>query len=75
MRKFTILTGMLVLGAGPVLAHPGHLGTLAGHDHWVAGAAIAAAVLIGLWAALKGGGGAAGEDEADSEEAGTESGS
>lgn len=37
-----------------VLAHPGHLTDLAGHDHWVAGAAIGAAVLAGLWGVLKG---------------------
>jgi hypothetical protein len=40
--------------AGPAHAHAGHLGELAGHDHWVAGAAVGAAVLIGLWGALKG---------------------
>lgn len=40
--------------AGPTLAHPGHLADLAGHDHWVAGAAIGIAVVIGLLGALKG---------------------
>lgn len=40
--------------ATPASAHPGHLADLAGHDHWVAGAAIGAAILIGLWGAIKG---------------------
>lgn len=40
--------------ASPALAHPGHLGTLAGHDHWIAGAAIGAAIAAGLIGALKG---------------------
>jgi len=38
----------------PASAHLGHLGDVAGHDHWVAGAAIGVAVAIGLWGALKG---------------------
>jgi len=40
--------------AGPASAHPGHLAGLAGHDHWVAGAAIGVAIAVGLWGALKG---------------------
>jgi len=44
----------LILSSSPALAHVGHLGDVAGHDHWVAGAAIGAAVLVGLWGALKG---------------------
>ncbi|ABV91919.1 hypothetical protein Dshi_0170 [Dinoroseobacter shibae DFL 12 = DSM 16493] len=46
-----VLAGM---SAAPALAHPGHLAGLAGHDHWVAGAAIGAAIAIGLFGALKG---------------------
>jgi len=38
----------------PALGHIGHLGEVAGHDHWVAGAAIGAAVLAGLYGAWKG---------------------
>lgn len=34
-------------------AHVGHLGEVAGHGHWVAGAAIGAAALAGLWVAWK----------------------
>lgn len=35
-------------------AHPGHLIEAAGHDHWVAGIAIGAAIAVGIWGALKG---------------------
>lgn len=35
-------------------AHIGHIGTLAGHDHWVAGAAIGAAVAVTIWGAMAG---------------------
>ena len=49
-----LLTIFLTLGAGPALAHTGHWGELAGHDHWVAGAAIGLAGLAALWGALKG---------------------
>lgn len=44
----------LCLLATPVRAHVGHLGELAGHDHWVAGAAIGAAAAVTLWGVLKG---------------------
>ncbi|NNK78328.1 MAG: hypothetical protein HKP40_06410 [Litoreibacter sp.] len=44
----------VVLAASPVTAHVGHLGELAGHGHWVAGAAIGIAAAITLWGALKG---------------------
>lgn len=43
----------LILGA-PAFAHVGHIGGLAGHDHWVAGIAIGVAIGVGLWGALKG---------------------
>lgn len=36
-------------------AHPGHLADLAGHHHWVAGAAIGAAVAAGVLGVLLGG--------------------
>jgi hypothetical protein len=45
---------VLVAIGTPAAAHVGHLGDVAGHDHWVAGAAIGAAVVIGLYGALKG---------------------
>jgi len=56
-RKFVALApiGVIALSAArPAQAHLGHVGELAGHDHWVAGAAIGAAAAIGLWGALKG---------------------
>lgn len=45
---------MLLASAGTAGAHTGHLGELAGHDHWVAGAAIAGAIALAAWQALKG---------------------
>jgi len=45
---------IVALLATPALAHPGHLAGAAGHEHWVAGAAIGAAIAIGLWQGLKG---------------------
>ena len=44
----------LLLTPLPAAAHVGHLGELAGHDHWVAGAVLGAAVLGGLLAGLRG---------------------
>jgi hypothetical protein len=49
-----ILTLVMMVWGGTALAHTGHIETLAGHDHWVAGAVIGAAILIGLVGALKG---------------------
>ncbi|MDG1863225.1 MAG: hypothetical protein P8J02_08500 [Yoonia sp.] len=48
------LTCLLSVLAQSAAAHPGHLVDVAGHDHWVAGAAIGIAILVGLWGALKG---------------------
>ena len=42
----TISTLWLSLFAAPAAAHPGHLAELAGHNHWVAGAAIGAAIAL-----------------------------
>ena len=50
-----LLTAFTVSIGTSAAAHPGHLADLAGHDHWVAGAAIGAAILAGIWGALKGG--------------------
>jgi len=52
MRLFTL--ALLLLIGSPAVADPGHWGELAGHDHWVAGAAIGLAGLAALWGALKG---------------------
>ena len=45
--------GFLGFGA-PALAHPGHIETLAGHDHVSAGILIGIAIAIGVYGALKG---------------------
>ncbi|WP_438988039.1 DUF6732 family protein [Marivivens donghaensis] len=47
------LTLILLLTANAASAHVGHLGEMAGHDHWVAGAALGLAILLGLREALK----------------------
>jgi hydrogenase/urease accessory protein HupE len=54
MRYLIVTLFMLGVAAAPAQAHPGHLAGLAGHDHWVAGAAIGAAIAVGVWGALKG---------------------
>lgn len=52
MRLSLILT--LMFASTAASAHPGHWGELAGHDHWIAGAAIGLAGLAAIWGALKG---------------------
>ncbi|WP_108815580.1 DUF6732 family protein [Loktanella sp. Alg231-35] len=52
MRLIAVLT--LLLTGTSAAAHPGHLVDVAGHDHWVAGAAIGLAGLAAIWGALKG---------------------
>lgn len=44
----------VLLLAGPAQAHSGHLGELAGHDHWVLGAGLAAAAGAAAIAWVKG---------------------
>lgn len=48
------LSLIMMFAATTAAAHPGHWGELAGHDHWVAGAAIGLAGLAAIWGALKG---------------------
>lgn len=48
------LSVILVVFASAAQAHPGHLADVAGHDHWVAGAAIGLAILTSIYGALKG---------------------
>lgn len=62
MRIF--LTCMLTLLAQSAAADPGHLADVAGHNHWVAGAAIGIAIVVGIWGALTGG---KADEEADEE--------
>jgi|GEM_PF-3202998 hypothetical protein len=45
---------IFTLFAAPALAHPGHIGEMAGHNHWLAGAASGAAVAIAIWGAIMG---------------------
>jgi len=54
MKYVCFALGMLAAGAAS--ADPGHLGQVAGHDHghWLAAAALAAAIAVGIWAGLKG---------------------
>ena len=52
MRAF--LTLILTIMATGAQAHAGHLADVAGHDHWVIGAALGAIALAGLLGALKG---------------------
>lgn len=49
-----LLTLTLICTGSAAAAHPGHWADLAGHDHWVAGAAIGLAGLAAIWGALKG---------------------
>lgn len=49
-----LLTLTFILTGSVAVAHPGHWADLAGHDHWVAGAAIGLAGLAAIWGALKG---------------------
>ena len=51
----TILALLLILSPTLAQAHPGHLADVAGHDHWVAGIALGAAIGAAVWGWLKGG--------------------
>ena len=52
MRGLLIL--VMTFAGSSAAAHPGHWADVAGHDHWVAGAAIGLAGLAAIWGALKG---------------------
>lgn len=52
MRGLLIL--MLTFAGSSALAHPGHWADVAGHDHWIAGAAIGLAGIAAVWGLLKG---------------------
>ena len=49
-----LLTLTLIFAGNAAAAHSGHWADIAGHDHWVAGAAIGLAGLAAIWGALKG---------------------
>lgn len=61
------LTLLLPFFATPALAHPGHIAEAAGHNHWIAGVLIGAAIATAVWGALKGKKEEATEAEADAE--------
>lgn len=46
MKRFTSLS--LIVLAAPAVAHPGHLAEQAGHSHWLAPAAIIAAIVVAI---------------------------
>ncbi len=52
MIRMTFMS--LAAMATPAFGHVGHLGEAAGHDHWVAGAAVGLAIGLTIWGALKG---------------------
>lgn len=54
MKSFAPITLTALAAPLSAAAHPGHLAGLAGHDHWIAGAAIGAAIALGAWSAVKG---------------------
>jgi hypothetical protein len=64
-----LLLPLLIVLPAPALAHLGHVGAVAGHDHWVAGAAIGAAVAVGVWGWMKSRKEAEEEAEAEADEA------
>lgn len=64
-----ILTLVLTVTGVQAHAHPGHWSDLAGHDHWVAGAALGLAGLAAIWGALKGKKDAEPEEDAEEEAA------
>jgi hypothetical protein len=49
------LIATAILAPLPAAAHPGHIADVAGHDHWVFGAGLAAIAGAALVAWLKGG--------------------
>lgn len=53
MTRHARLATLIAALPVPAVAHPGHIAEAAGHDHWLAGATIAAAAAVALWAAIK----------------------
>ncbi|PRX37009.1 hypothetical protein SAMN05216257_10124 [Meinhardsimonia xiamenensis] len=50
IRFFTLPILLMPVTAA---AHPGHIAASGGHDHWIAGAAIALGLGIALWSLLR----------------------
>lgn len=53
-KMFKYISILTLLLPGATTAHWGHVEAAAGHDHWVIGALIGAAIAAGIWGALKG---------------------
>ena len=68
----TLISVMLVMMAAPAFAHPTHIIEVAGHNHWLGLAAIAAAAAVALWQAKKSKGQEAAEEDETEEEPETE---
>ena len=68
----TLISVMLVMMAAPAFAHPTHIIEVAGHNHWLGLAAIAAAAAVALWQAKKGKEQEASEEDETEEEPETE---
>lgn len=49
-----VLSLPLIAIASGAWADIGHIGEVAGHDHWIAAGALGLALGLALWAALKG---------------------
>ncbi|MCR8724812.1 DUF6732 family protein [Frigidibacter sp. ROC022] len=76
MRLFSALTSALALLPISAHAHAGHIVEAAGHDHWLAAGAVAAAAAVTAWAVLAGRKGkpeTGAEPETDETESETES--
>jgi len=56
MNRIAVIFALAATGAQ---AHPGHIVEVAGHNHWLGAAAIAAAVGVALWQKWKDRAGAA----------------
>ena len=50
----TLSTTLAIGAAGGAAAHTGHVGEVAGHDHWIAGAAIGVGIAVAAWGIVKG---------------------
>lgn len=55
MRSIAFYSSVITVSFSlPAIAHPGHMIEVAGHNHWLAGVAIGAAIGIALWGFAKG---------------------
>jgi uncharacterized protein HemX len=54
LRLPLVILSATLLTAAPALAHPGHLDEQSGHTHWIALAALLAAIGVGAIGYLRG---------------------